>query len=686
MTEKETVTGWIAFDAVEIDCSGRRLFVSGSEMPLEPKAFAVLQLLASQPGKAFTRDEILDAVWGHRHVTPGVLNRVVTLIRQALGESAEEHRYLHTLHGVGYRFDAQIRQPGARHAEGAAAALSDHPSFAPARTNGVDEIPHSTVVAANANAIAAAPAAVAAAQASALPHRIDASASRMHARRPLILIVLLMLAIAGAVLYRAQTRPELPAHTAPTLVVLPLRSVGTDRGEAILAEGLSEELTTRLAHIDGLRLISSTSATLAQSGKFDLTQLAEKLKVTHALEGSLREEGDQLRIDLRLIEVPGGKTLWAQDYDRALVNLFAIESDIAQAVATALALQLGIATNADTADIDPTLFRRVLEARTVLRDPPAYPDKNPEAMVRALLAEHADFAPAHGLLALILSLNPLDNPQQRDEVQREAERAIQLDPNLPEAYIALSRCANQVADWERAVAMYQKALQLAPTDSVYRSTYGYVLGGLGYLDEGLHQTEIGVASDPLNLIAATAQVRMLDTIGRHEEAKTQIGTLINLAPENPSAISFARWFNAVWRHDLAGMHAALNAMPAGGIWNDSYAAATAALEDAQRWPEVHAAIEESERRARAQHLRSAFNYLRLIEPQPDYAVIFAGLDATLRYTYPTYYLLIWMPEYRAIRQSAAFQDFLRRNGILDYWRAHGFPPQCKPEGDGARCD
>ena len=68
--ETGTVPGWISFDAVEIDLAGRRLFVAGKKLALEPKAFAVLALFAQHPGRAFTRDEILDAVWGHRHVTP----------------------------------------------------------------------------------------------------------------------------------------------------------------------------------------------------------------------------------------------------------------------------------------------------------------------------------------------------------------------------------------------------------------------------------------------------------------------------------------------------------------------------------------------------------------------------------------------------------------------------------------
>jgi TolB-like protein len=135
-----------------------------------------------------------------------------------------------------------------------------------------------------------------------------------------------------------------------------LRSLGSASNETALAEGLSEELTTRLAHIEGLSLISQTSATLAQERNLGLDQLAAQLHVDHAIEGSLREAGEQLRIDLRLIEVPSGKTVWAQDYDRKLDDVFAIQRDIAQAVAGALALRLGLRATRKAAKA-PTTWR-----------------------------------------------------------------------------------------------------------------------------------------------------------------------------------------------------------------------------------------------------------------------------------------------------------------------------------------
>ena len=112
------------FGDTTIDLAGRRLWRAGEEQPLEPKAFGMLALLVGDPGRVFTRDEILDAVWGHRHVTPGVLNRIVTLLRHALGEDAHHPRLLHTLHGVGYRFDMPvIAGPSTTEPAGAAAEV-----------------------------------------------------------------------------------------------------------------------------------------------------------------------------------------------------------------------------------------------------------------------------------------------------------------------------------------------------------------------------------------------------------------------------------------------------------------------------------------------------------------------------------------------------------------------------------
>jgi TolB-like protein/DNA-binding winged helix-turn-helix (wHTH) protein len=468
--ENGVSTGWIVFDAVEIDCAGRRLFVTGSEMPLEPKAFAVLHLLASQPGKAFTRDDILDAVWGHRHVTPAVLNRIVTLLRHALGESAEEHRYLHTLHGVGYRLDADVRVGATRTelASGAARreavnVVAPDAGASIAASIGVASTTSAASVLAPHQAAADLPTAVTPALS---PVPLD---SNWHPRSAwLVLLGVLMVSVLVAALYWMR-RPMPSAAAAPTLVVLPLRAIGNAQDEHTLADGLSEELVTRLSRIEGLRLISSTSASIAQSSQFDLNQLGDKLKVTHALEGSLRHAGDQLRIDLRLIDVPGGATLWAQNYDRKLVDVLSIEQEIAQAVAAALALKFGIEDK--RAAVDPDVFREYLEIHRAEPDTLDLPEREQVIVrARALIAREPTFARAHGLLARMQAIGQR-TPAEREEARREAARARELDPDETDALVAHATLACLAVDWQGCARGFERALALNPTDSVFRGAH-----------------------------------------------------------------------------------------------------------------------------------------------------------------------------------------------------------------------
>ena len=672
MTKDDTATGWIVFDQIEIDLAGHRLFVAGLDMPLEPKAFAVLALLARNPGNAFTRDQILDAVWGHRHVTPGVLNRVMTLLRQALGESAEHAQYLHTLHGVGYRFDAKTLLLESRRATGVAPGNSD---TARSEFEGSPATP-------------AAPATNAAAGGDATPTTTTLASAHVMTPRPprsrlrvlLAALGICVLAATGYLLTRHA--PEVVAVPAPTLVVLPLHPVGSAPEESALADGLSEELITRLARIDGLRLISRTSAALAQTEKLDLNQLGARLHVSHALEGSLRQSGQQLRIDLRLVEIPGGRTLWAQDYDRGLVDVFAIQSEIAKSVAATLTLKLGL--GGATREPDPQLFRDYLQLWHRLSQHPDAPEyQQLTASLRALVARAPDYARAHGLLArtLVQDLRAtMITETETAEAAREAARALELDPDQVEARAALATIACRATDWVRCMDESRRVVELAPADSISRAAYGRGLATIGYLAQALQQMEIGAASDPLNYESNLFRARVLDTMGRHDEARDAFEVTARLPAGTPGRVAYARWYNAIWRHDLAAAREFTGHMPVDEHFRESYAGATEALADPQRWPQVEALIGASEQAT------GRYNFLRLLQPDPDLPKIIDALEEVLKTGSSTYNLLLWNPEYAALRRDPAFQDFLRRTHILDYWRSNGWPAQCRADGERAVCD
>jgi TolB-like protein/DNA-binding winged helix-turn-helix (wHTH) protein/Tfp pilus assembly protein PilF len=625
-------SGTIVFDDIEIDIDGRRLTVDGKDVALEPKTFAVLALLASHPGKTLTHDDILDAVWGHRHVTQNVLHRAIALLRQALGGRSPQRQYIHTVHGVGYRFDARVlRRPSV--IDGAA---TDASHAAEAEQTAV---------------------------------------SRPRRNRIPIAIAVCALLVLGAVSVLRMRTPAPPAS--PTLVVLPLQVIGNDKDEAAFAAGLSEELTTRLADVSGLRLISGTSATIARKEDFDPPQLAAKLRTTHALEGSLREAGDKLRIDLRLIETPTGRTVWAQDYDRTTGDVFAVQQDIAQAVANALALHIGIARAGSPAP-DPQVFREYLQLRHVfLASNDEAANAQAERDLNALAARAHDYAPVHGLLALNLA-SDFEGQGKEDAALREAHRALAIDPDDLYAHVALGMVASHDKDWATVKREYDIALALNPTDAVVHNIDGMFLSRLGYGEQALAQFEIAYAADPLGYWVTYNMGTHLDVLGRHAEAKKYLDLLPGRETAASTNTDVARWRNAVWRRDFIAARSFAAQLPERDGSRKAFAAVTEALVDPTAWPQAEAAIGERESAVGVRPDR-----LRLYEPKPNATDILATFEPGAQQPGGN---LVWAPGYGSVRRDPSFQEFLRHMKFIEFWNANGWPPQCKPDGSGARCD
>jgi TolB-like protein/DNA-binding winged helix-turn-helix (wHTH) protein/Tfp pilus assembly protein PilF len=661
MTKEASADSRIVFDRVVIDQVGMRVYVDEQVVPLEPKAFAVLSLLARHPGRAFTRDEILDAVWGHRHVTAGVLNRVITLIRQALGEDSQGHRYLHTLHGVGYRLDAPVR------------FIADHTGLAANPTEAAK--PDLLVVESTALGVANAQSAPAGVEV--LDESVPTGVRRVRLRW---LYVALLAASLGALAWWHHEENAAvavtPVKPSPTLIVLPLRAVGGDKDESNFAEGLSEELITQLAHVEGLRLISSTTAQRAQLEDFDPAQLAQNLHVTHALEGSLRQEGEQLLIDLRLIEVPSGRTLWAQEYDRKLADVFAVQQEIARAVASALTLRI-LLVHSDMSKTDPQVLREYLELRHIFHSQIGAPVKKAERSLRALAARAPYFAPVHGLLALNLASN--FEPHTEADVLSEATHALNLDPDSIYAHAALALLACHRMDWPTCMKELRLGLALNPTDSIMRLVYGMWCAHLGYRDEALLQFETAYAADPLNYWTNFQLGTELDVLGRHDEAKRYLDTLPDLEAAPNSYTATTRWRNAVWRHDFANARELVARMPEAGDLREAYSTVTEALLDPKRWPQAEAAI------AVREATTGYHSWLRLQEQPMNVPLILTMFEQSLRDD-GLEDRVVWASDDAALRRDPAFSDFLRRTHIINYWQSNGWPPQCRPEGDGAHCD
>ena len=663
----------LRFDGFLLDPAGRRLWREGAPIALEPKAFDVLVLLASTPGRAFTRDEILDAVWGHRHVTPGVLNRIMTLLRHALGEEAQHPRYLHTLHGVGYRFDLPAALP-------APAIATDQPA--------VEALATPALLRVEATEVEAAGAAIGPASDTAQP-----PASRGLA--VLLLGLALAAGLGGWWLRRQGTAPMAPpaaaavaAAPAPRLIVLPLEPIGSLAATRDIAAGLGDELITELARIRGLRVIARESTGLATSGARDLGRIVRDLRVTHALEGSLSQSGERLRVHLRLLDVRDGSALWAQDYDRDAADVLALQQEVARAVASALTLQLGLVGNAPRGG-DAAFLRRYYAARGKLVAPEVNrgtPIEAIEVELRSLLRERPTDARVRASLAVALDMRASFTPPLagalRAEAAQEAELALRTDPTLPDALRVQASAAWRAARWEDAVRLYRQAERYGPNESRPRFGYAMMMANLGYLDRAEAIMRDALKSDPLNPFWRWGLARVLDTRGKHAEAA-------QVMPQTTTTNGpYALIYNAIWRGDLDRAEAIASSMEVDDsrgdsyvfLFKPSYVAVIGALRDPSRWPEARKAMAASERQT------GLMNFLRVFDPQSKPADLVEGLAQTRRRAYSTWDLLLWTHDFPRLRRDPAFERYLRGEGILAYWKKHGFPSQCRPRGDGAACD
>lgn len=637
----------LAFDDVEIDLDARRLRRGGVAVALEPKAFAVLQVMLERPGHAFTRDELLDAVWGHRHLTPGVLVRVVGLIRRALGD--EDERHLQTVHGVGYRLviEAQASPAPAGAGTTAPAGIAPGPPAIGWRTG----------------------------------WRLPAA-------------VLLVLAFTGPD-WRGSPTPQVPigqalagpgAAAMPTLAVLPLRALGDAARGQEFADGLSEELITALARIDGLRVSARSASFPYREAGLPLADVADRLGATHVLEGSVRQDAGRLRIALRLVDVGADRAVWSERFDRAPDDIFAVQDEIAGAVADVLRLRFVLAGEGPAED--PALYRRFLVARQATLHAEADDDDFAVAAIAALQAmaeEHPTYARAWGGLAALQferSLRPRpDREALLAEAERYAARALALDPAQPDALAVISGQACREQRWQECLAQTRRIVRLSPSEVGTRLRLAMRLATMGYVEDGLAEAREAAAIDPNSAMVRQVTGRLLDTLGRHDEANA-------LFERTTFARSYtARVLNALWRGDLADARRLAGSLAPDNHWRASMLATIDALEDPVHWPRAIALIEASERTPQPEGGLVDYNFMRLWLPERDFARDVAGLDRTQRVGFATYQLVFWQPQSRALRRHPAFRAYVRDSGLLALWRREGWPATCRPAGgDDFRCD
>src|SRR5438874_4774671 len=327
-----------------------------------------------------------------------------------------------------------------------------------------------------------------------------------------------------------------------SIAVLPFENLSEDKANVYFADGIQEEILTRLSRIGDLKVISRTSTQRFKNSTEDISQIAKQLSVANILEGSVRKAGNRVRVHVQLIDAESDAHLWAERYDRELDDIFAVESDIAGKIAEALQATL---TGAERRAIAarPTKSTEAhelyLKGRYQWRNFYAPGYERVREYFEQAVALDPSYAPAHTGLSLYYSwaaANAIFPPDVWPLAEEYLRKSLGLDDTWPEAYNTLAAVEIYYKrNWTAAERAFHRGMELDPNFGDLHSHYGLCLSYLGRFDEAIAQTERAMQLDPFfpgtNLHYGT----LLFFSRQYDRAAAQLAKTLDLYPDNAAA-------------------------------------------------------------------------------------------------------------------------------------------------------
>ena len=501
MHEKDPPTR-LRFGVFEADVRTGELTKRGKRLRLQEQPFRLLVILLERPGELVTREELRGKIW------PGTvvdfdhgLNKAIGKIREALGDSSENPRFVETVARRGYRFLANVAvvpggQPGT-------IDLVPQENFGPVL----------------------------------LPDTGKPLSRRTRAwRLSGFGLVLLLAATLSWVLYSQ-------SHSSPgirSLAVLPLENLSGDPSQDYFAEGMTDELITRLAQISALRVISRTSVMTYQSARKPLRDIARELNVDAVVEGSVSRSGDRVRITAQLIQVPADTHMWAQSYDEDIQDTLTLQSKVTRDIAEQIQITLNRQEQAAlgrSAPVNPQAYEAYLKGRYF------WNKRTEEGLTKAIeYFRHAievdpQYAQAYSGLADSYALSGdweygILSPQDAfTRAEAAATKALALDDSLGEAHTSLAFALDLYSwDWDAAEKEYQLAIKLKPGYATAHHWYAWHLMVLGHNNEGILELRKAESLDPLSLIISADMADALCIAHLYDESVQESRRALELDP------------------------------------------------------------------------------------------------------------------------------------------------------------
>jgi TolB-like protein/DNA-binding winged helix-turn-helix (wHTH) protein/Flp pilus assembly protein TadD len=474
------------FGVFELDVKAEELRKAGTPVKLQPQPFRVLVMLVRNAGELVTRDSIRQEIWGSDTFVDfdQSLNFCIKQIRNVLGDEADVPRYVQTLHRRGYKFIAPVSSTGA-----AAEVTVIEPAEGPLTESGTVPI-----------AVVPSPPAP-------LAETHLGAPTRRHIPLGWLIGMLVTAAVIGAGIYRyaVDVSNGFPRDKA-RLVVLPFDNLSGDQEQAYLTDGVTEEISAQLGTLNPAKLgvVARTAAMRYRANPRPLGQIGKELGVDYVLEGSVRRSGDRVRVTAQLIKMSDETHIWAQSYDGEFSKLIPLQKQVARDVARQLSLVVPELQQSDPERlIDPEAHDEYLRGRYLFIQTDTDSRLRGCTHFENAIKKDANYALAYvGTASCYEAMNSLAvaSPQESMSKARAAiHKAMELDPNLPEAHAMLGLIyLTYDFDWAAADKELQAAIKLNPNYADAYRFYGTYLRNMGRSNEALVYLERAKELDPVS--------------------------------------------------------------------------------------------------------------------------------------------------------------------------------------------
>ncbi len=624
-----------------------RLLVRGEQVvALEPKAVEVLLILVENRGELVARRDLMSAVWPDTFVEESNLSSNISILRRQLGVPPEGGEYIQTIPKRGYRFVAAVKQEVRPEAE-PAREVEPAPAIQP-------EQPSET------GAAQAAPP--------------QGERKRAANRGMILAAAAALLLFLPALWYQDVWHLHLPGFPADShigaVAVLPLENLSGDPAEEYFADGITEALTADLAQIASLRVIARASVMQYKGTKQPLSQIAERLRVEAVVSGSVLRSGQRVRITAALIRAATGQQLWARSYERNLGDILDLQNEVARAIAGEVQAKVTAQEQvrlARSRSVNPGAYDAYLKGRYYYnRFTVDGFSKSIEHFEQAIQLD-PNYASAYaGLADALASLEQIGAAQSEEVHPRALEaatKALAMDDTLPEAHAAMASV--RANDWERSTAEKEarRAIELNPGFALAHLYYSNMLRHLGRREESITEARKALELDPLSPLTNEELADAHMSARQYDAAIEQYQKTLELYPDQPAPRDSLGWAFVYQRMYEKGMEEIRKSIALYG-------------EDPELSPELAFIYGVTGRKDEAREILRRLLLTAQTAPiaAHHFALIYIGLGekdkafAWLEKAFEQHSpMMAWLevdPRFDSLREEPRFRDLVRRVGLL----------------------